>query len=361
VGAVLLTATSAQAQILFEADSGSGNIYEFASDGARSTFASGLGLISGLAFNNAGNLFVADPPAGSIYEFTPGGVQSTFATGLFLLNLTCPMAFDGAGDLFMSDGVRITEITPGGAQSTFALGGFSGLAFDSSGNLFASCGSSGNLSQSDKIFKFSPGGAQSTFLSGLTDPCSLAFDRAGDLFVPNYTSGIINKITPGGVQSTFASGLPDPLTLTCDRAGDLFVATAGNGQGSAVIYKFTPGGAQSTFASGLYGPIALAFQPVPEPSLFGLLAIGATALLVRCRRRNLLRCYAACCRTVCDKASGVRHRSRLVRQCLEISLVALWSQSLSAAKRIISTAANHFGALAAGSPKGVNLPTAIKI
>ena len=249
VGAILLTATSAQAQILFEADSGSGNIYEFAADGARSTFASGVGQISGLAFNTAGNLFVADPHTGSIYEFTPGGVKSTFATGLFVLMLSCPMAFDNAGDLFMSDGVRIIEITPGGAQGTFASGGFDGLAFDSSGNLFASCPSSSNPSQSDKIFKFSPGGTQSTFLSGLTDPSGLAFDRAGDLFVANYTSGIINKITPGGVQSTFASGL--------------------------------------------YGPTALAFQPVPEPSLFGLLAVGATALLVRCRRPNLLRCYAA--------------------------------------------------------------------
>jgi len=293
VGAILLTATSAQAQILFEADSGSGNIYEFAADGARSTFASGVGQISGLAFNTAGNLFVADPHTGSIYEFTPGGVKSTFATGLFVLMLSCPMAFDNAGDLFMSDGVRIIEITPGGAQGTFASGGFDGLAFDSSGNLFASCPSSSNPSQSDKIFKFSPGGTQSTFLSGLTDPSGLAFDRAGDLFVANYTSGIINKITPGGVQSTFASGLPTPLSLTCDSAGNLLVATAGNGQGSAVIYKFTPGGARSTFASGLYGPTALAFQPVPEPSLFGLLAVGATALLVRCRRPNLLRCYAA--------------------------------------------------------------------
>jgi hypothetical protein len=38
-------------------------------------------------------------------------------------------------------------------------------------------------------------------------------------------------------------------------------------------------------------------------------------------------------------------RRRLCRQYFEISFVALCSQSLSAAKRIISTAANHFGAL----------------
>jgi hypothetical protein len=43
---------------------------------------------------------------------------------------------------------------------------------------------------------------------------------------------------------------------------------------------------RSTFASGLNHPADLAFQPVPEPSALGLLAIGGTALLVR-RRRNL--------------------------------------------------------------------------
>jgi hypothetical protein len=53
---------------------------------------------------------------------------------------------------------------------------------------------------------------------------------------------------------------------------------------------------------------------------------------------------------------GFMCRSRLFRQYLEISLVALYSQSWSAAKRIISTAANHFGAFGAGSPSSVSFP-----
>jgi hypothetical protein len=56
---------------------------------------------------------------------------------------------------------------------------------------------------------------------------------------------------------------------------------------SGTITEITPGGIQSTFASGL-SPTDLAFQgetlPVPEPSALGLLAVGATALLVRSRR-----------------------------------------------------------------------------
>jgi len=53
--------------------------------------------------------------------------------------------------------------------------------------------------------------------------------------------------------------------------------------------------------------------------------------------------------------------SRLFRQYFVTSLVALCRYSLSVAKRIVSTAANHFGAFGAGSPSGVNLPTDIKI
>ena len=101
------------------------------------------------------------------------------------------------------------------------------------------------------------------------------------------SNGDIIEITPGGVQSTFASGLIKvDGGLAFNSAGNLFVAEYGNGLGySGNIVEFTPDRMESTFASGLYAPEALAFQPVPEPSTLGLLAVGATALLVR--RRNL--------------------------------------------------------------------------
>src|SRR5208282_3144600 len=128
-GAVLLIASSGQAQNLFVADAGSGNIYEFTPGGAQSRFASGLVYPTGLAFNSAGDLFEADLYSGNIYEFTPGGVRSTFATGL---DYPQGLAFNSAGDLFAADlgSGNIYEFTPGGAQSTFASGlGPTGLAF----------------------------------------------------------------------------------------------------------------------------------------------------------------------------------------------------------------------------------------
>jgi hypothetical protein len=70
----------AQAQNLFEADwsifySGN-NIYQFTSDGAKTTFASGVFQAVGLAFDSSSNLFVANGVVGTITKITPNGTQS---------------------------------------------------------------------------------------------------------------------------------------------------------------------------------------------------------------------------------------------------------------------------------------------
>jgi sugar lactone lactonase YvrE len=141
-------------------------------------------------------------------------------------------------------------------------------------NLFETSSGDGN------IYEFTPGGAQSTFASGLPSPFGLAFNSAGNLFVAD-ASGNIYEFTPGGGQSTFASGLADPEALAFNSAGNLFVSE----HYSDDIYEYTPGGGQSTFASGADYSVGLAFQPVPEPSVLGLLAVGVTALIFHRRRK----------------------------------------------------------------------------
>src|SRR5208337_276308 len=114
-GAILMTSSGAQAQNLFEAD-GSGYIYEFTLGGVESTFASGVGMSSGLAFNSAGDLFVVDAGSTIVYEFTSGGVRSYFTDWG---SPTCwGMAIDSASNVYVSCAMNgcIYKYTPNGTQ-----------------------------------------------------------------------------------------------------------------------------------------------------------------------------------------------------------------------------------------------------
>ena len=152
---------------LFEADSGSGNIFKFAvADGTKTTFASGAGAIAGLAFDASGNLYAADFSNGAILKFTPAGTKSTFASGL-----------------------------------SFPAG----LAVDSSGNVFEAD------SGSNTIFKFTPAGAKSSFVTGLSVPYGLAFGISGNLVEADHGSGSTFSFTPDGTKTTiFTSGFNVP-------------------------------------------------------------------------------------------------------------------------------------------------------
>ena len=279
MGLVLLSTSSATAQnvvngqTLFEADYSSGNVFSFTPGGARTTFASGFSFPSPLAFNSAGDLFVGEEQGGRVFRFVNNnGILSPtpvlFASGLFQAE---GMAINSAGDLYVACyWGSIIKIAANGAQSTFASGLTSpyGAAFNSGGDLFVS------QQNANSVLRFTPGGTQSTFAAGLALPRGLAFDSAGNLFVANNASGEITRITPGGAQSTFATigfGISD---LAFDGAGNLFVSSP---QDSS-IYEITPGGAVTTFATGL-APLGLAFQPIPEPSAVGLLAIACAAVL----------------------------------------------------------------------------------
>src|SRR3954471_7689653 len=72
-----------------------------------------------------------------------------------------------------------------------------GMAFDRAGNLF--------ISGNDSIVKFTPDGSGSTFASGLKSPFGLAFDKDGNLFYAETGAGAILKFSPNGGKSTFAT------------------------------------------------------------------------------------------------------------------------------------------------------------
>ena len=214
------------------------------------TFASGIAVPAGMAFDSAGNLYVVEVAANTVMKVTPRGVVTTFASEL---DEPFGLAFDSAGNLYVSNigNGTVMKVTPGGAVSSFASGFTApdGLTFDSAGNLYVTNGIS-------SVSKVTPSGTVSTFASGLDGPDSLAFDATGNLYVANDINSTVSKVTPGGTVSTFASGFSDPFGLAFDSVGSLFVANLG----THTVSQVTPGATVSTFASSFSDPIGLAFD-----------------------------------------------------------------------------------------------------
>ena len=105
-----------------------------------------------------------------------------------------------------------------------------------------------------------PGSADGTGTAArFNNLVSVALDRAGNLYVSEYSNHTIRKITPAGVVTTFAglAGNPgstdgtgtaarftNPVGLVLDSAGNLYVSEIGN----HTIRKVSPAGVVTTFA-----------------------------------------------------------------------------------------------------------------
>jgi kumamolisin len=181
--------------------------------------------------------FTGDPSAGCVVGTpvaAPGFIIAPYATGF------------PAEDL--------------GTFSNITIGcaGVSGIAFDSSGNLYANDEVNGN------IYKFSSGGGVAgpgTQLNSTSlgeDLTGLVFDSSGHLFASrgatggNFNTGVVLQINPsnGEVIQTVSSGLTCLSTLSIDPLSqDLFTddTCSGSGSDNASIWRISdPSGASPT-------------------------------------------------------------------------------------------------------------------
>ena len=90
---------AAHAAALYAYNSTASTIDKFASDGSKTTFATGLGTSFGLAVDASSNLFESGFHTTTINKFTPGGVETNFAFGIFR---PAGLAFDASGNLFLA-------------------------------------------------------------------------------------------------------------------------------------------------------------------------------------------------------------------------------------------------------------------
>ena len=142
-------------------------VYRVARNGTMSTYAEGMGVATGIAFDKVENLYVGDRN-GTIFKVAPDRQIFVFAT-LEPSVSAYHMAFGPSGDLFVT----------GPTTSSF-----------------------------DTVYKIDGHGSVSTFYRGLGRPQGLAFDIEGNLYVAASLSGKrgIVKITPDAKASIEVAG-----------------------------------------------------------------------------------------------------------------------------------------------------------
>jgi sugar lactone lactonase YvrE len=199
------------------------SIVKITPNGVQNTVAtlSGDFFGEGVTVSRAGNLFVmainnSDPNLASIiYKITPDGTQSAVGT---TPGQSFGLAFDRSGNLFAADfsDQTIYQFAPDGTQTIFEGpsafqpgGGPLDLAFDAVGNLFVSEGAD----PTGRILEFTPDGVETEFATEV-QPRGLAFDTSGNLFADDIAAGEILKFTPDGNRTVFASGIATPEFLT---------------------------------------------------------------------------------------------------------------------------------------------------
>jgi streptogramin lyase len=251
-----------------------------------------------LAVDRNGNVYVADYGNDTIRLVSSAGVVTTLAgkvgvtgyvdgTGSAAeFNSPWGVSVDGSDNVYVGDlgNNTIRKITPAAVVSTLAgtprtghangtgsaaaFGFPSGIAVDSSGNMFVAD------QVNDEIRKITPSGVVTTLAgspgnAGSADgtgsaaqfnyPFGVAVDGSGNVYVADAGNDEIRKVTPGGTVTTVAgspgqvgnadgtgsSALFDgPLGLVVDGNGNIYVSDTSND----TIRKITPAGVVTTLA-----------------------------------------------------------------------------------------------------------------
>ena len=264
--------------------------YPSVGDGGTAT-AAYLSQPEGLASDGSGNLFIAEA---RVRQVTSAGIISTVAN-----YVSSGVAVDSSGNLYVavtSGSGSIVKIAPGGSASVLATlpatayGGPDGIAIDGSGNVWYSWRSTAG----DVVSRISASGAVSVVVGGgafssslgdggpaakayLNEPRGLAVDSTGNLYIADFGDNRIRQVTPGGTITTVAGtggALAGPCGVAVDSAGDLFIAEF-NGN---IVQELTAGGTLSTIAGNGAAGSSGDFGPAPNAALgspFGLtLGVG---------------------------------------------------------------------------------------
>jgi sugar lactone lactonase YvrE len=222
---------------------GPGNVAQFANP-------------SDVAVDSATNVYVADSSNNTIRKVSPGGVVTTLAglggssgstdgTGSAArFNDPEGVAVDSATNVYVADmgNQTIRKVTPGGVVTTLA-----GRAWTS--------GSADGTNNTASFY----------------NPSGMAVDSSGNLYVAETGNWTIRKVTPGGVVTTVGGqagnqGSVDgtgstarfygPIGVAMDSAGNLYIADTGNN----TIRRGSPACADRPVIDAASGPVGVSRQ-----------------------------------------------------------------------------------------------------
>jgi hypothetical protein len=108
-------------------------------------------------------------------------------------------------------------------------------ALDAEGNIYVTFSGSRGQKVPVSIFKIDTNYKVTPFLSELMNATSIAFDRAGQMYVSSRMHGTVHRVAPNGTMSVYAEGMGVATGIAFDRAGNLYV-----GDRSGTIFKIAP-------------------------------------------------------------------------------------------------------------------------
>jgi len=279
--------------IIVTVASGAGN----GGDGGAATSASFIPY--GVAIDSGANLYIADGQDNSVRRVSSDGIITTVAgnrnrgsySGDDGPATSAPLAtpngvtVGNGGDIYIADieNARVRKVSPSGIITTVAgggngglgdggpatsafLGGPTGVAVDSTGNLYIA--DDGN----SRVRKVLPSGIISTVAGGGNGgdggpatsaqlfPWSVAVDSGGSLYISDSINNRVREVSSSGIITTVAGSgtsgysgdggpasnaqLASPTGVAVDSVGNLYIADQYNFR----IRKVSPGGVITTVA-----------------------------------------------------------------------------------------------------------------
>ena len=183
--------------------------------------AGGLVVISGEGFS-------VDPP---VQVRIGGETARPTRISSQAVTVTVPAGLEGGRTtLRLDDGPGETAYIDVATPLATGLHMVDSPVFDRHGNLYVTFSGSRGQQAPISVFVVRPDGTREPFAADVPNPTSMAFDRAGMLYVSSRFDGSVHRITPDGQTSVFATDLgvacgiafgPDHALYVGDRSGSI--------------------------------------------------------------------------------------------------------------------------------------------